>query len=373
MDRFLSESVPTDALDLVEEIAGYALYPGNPFRKAVMLLGPGGTGKSKLLGLIQALLGDDNVSAVPLQTLSEDRFAKASVFGKLANICGDLDARAINHTDTFKQLTGGDPLYAQHKFRDAFSFVCYALPLFSANEAPRVSDQTEAWFDRWIPIPMVTVWEGTARCDPMLGAKMAAEVDGFFVRAVAGLRRLMARERFILPPSVERARETYRDALDTVRGFVADECHLDPDEWTDKAALFRAYKQWCHDGSRYEIHAGNFNKRLPGLFPGRVRMTRRRGRDGWRGLALGVDELDQGDEGDEGDGDPTLPIAGAREREAERVEVKESGKSVPLVPPDPPGRPCGACRGMDWWFQASSGCYLCGVCHPDPSRLRAGR
>ena len=43
------------------------------------------------LKLITALLGEVNVSHVPLQLLTENRFAIAELFGKLANVCGDLD------------------------------------------------------------------------------------------------------------------------------------------------------------------------------------------------------------------------------------------------------------------------------------------
>ena len=150
VERFLREIVPDDCVELVEELAGYALYAGNPFRKAVILYGKGGNGKSTLLRLFTAPLGETNVSDVPLQALSEDRFSAADIFGKLANICGDLDARDIHRTDLFKQVTGGDPIRAQLKYRDAFSFTSYALPLFSANELPRTQDQTDAWFDRWI-------------------------------------------------------------------------------------------------------------------------------------------------------------------------------------------------------------------------------
>src|SRR6185369_4895643 len=118
----------------------------------------------------------------------------------------------------------GDPIRGQHKFRDAFSFTSYALPLFSANEPPRTADQTDAWFDRWIIIPMPRRFEGTPEEDADLSAKLALELEGFLVRAVAGLQHLMARGRFALPESVERARGRYRETLDTVRAFVAEEC-----------------------------------------------------------------------------------------------------------------------------------------------------
>src|SRR5262249_9765895 len=214
--RFFSETLPWDTLDLVEELFGYALYPGNPFRKAVLLFGLGANGKSVLLGLFTGLLGPENVSAVSLQALGEQRFAASDLFGKLANICGDLDARAIEHTDFFKQITGGDLVRAEFKFRDAFTFQSYALPLFSANELLRTAHQTDPGFDRWIVPPMARRFEG-ATDDPTLATTLAAELEGLLVHAVVGLRRLMAHGRFMLPSSVVAAGRRYRQTLDTVR------------------------------------------------------------------------------------------------------------------------------------------------------------
>src|SRR5207244_5349 len=154
VSQFLADILPDDAVQFVIEIIGYALYADNPFAKAVQLLGPGGNGKSKLLHLIRTLVGPKNVAAVPLQAFAENRFAAASLFEKLANICGDLDARAIKRTDHFKMMTGGDPMHAEHKYMHPFTFTSYALPIFSANEAPISSDQSDAWFDRWLVIPL---------------------------------------------------------------------------------------------------------------------------------------------------------------------------------------------------------------------------
>jgi phage/plasmid-associated DNA primase len=153
IERFLADVLPDDAVEHGLEILGYGLYAGNPLQRAVMTLGPGGNGKSVYLTLARALYGRANVSATSLQALSENRFSGAELFGRLANICGDLDARAVKRTDLFKQLTGGDLIQAERKFAHPFSFTCFALPLFSANEAPLSSDQTDAWFDRWLVVP----------------------------------------------------------------------------------------------------------------------------------------------------------------------------------------------------------------------------
>jgi len=327
--RFLADVFPSDAIGLIEELVGYAMYAGNPFRKAAMLLGTGANGKSTFLRLLTALLGEANVSSVPLQALSENRFAAADVYGKLANICGDLDARAIQRTDCFKQITGGDPIMAERKFRDAFSFVAYALPLFSANEPPRTADQTNAWFDRWIILPMERRFAGADE-DTSLPEKLATELEGLLVLAVRGLQRLMARRRFEFPPSVERARARYRQMLDTVRAFVSERCHLAAAAWADRADLYESYRDWCQRGGRFSLASHTFNAHLVQAYP-MVGPRKRQGRPGWLGLAMGPDPL-AGDEGDEGDDFSTSSYRHAR-GELGKVEI-----ASPSSPSSPRGR-----------------------------------
>ena len=297
-EQFLMEVFPTDAVEIAGEVMGYALYAGNPYRKAVLLLGSGGNGKSKYLAIVSALLGPANVASVPVQVFGEHRFAAAELFGKLANVAGDLDARAIKRSDVFKMITGGDPIMAERKNCHPFSFVSFALPLFSANEPPISSDQTQAWFDRWLILPMENRIEGTAKCDPFLEAKLTspAELAGALVLAVDGLRRLMDRGGFAEPESVRSAGEQYRDRLDSARGFVAESCVLHVDAWTPRSGLYKAYRHWCQDSGKFPVSAENFNARLRADYPAQVEERGRNGIRGWSGvglLAAGVKATDE--------------------------------------------------------------------------------
>jgi phage/plasmid-associated DNA primase len=111
------------------------MNPANPMRKAVLLFGPGQNGKTKLLELFKAMIGAKNASAVPLQAFSEDRFARAELYGKLANTCGDLDARAVKRSDLFKMVTGGDPIVAQRKFGQPYIHALRDPDLFLQRDA----------------------------------------------------------------------------------------------------------------------------------------------------------------------------------------------------------------------------------------------
>jgi P4 family phage/plasmid primase-like protien len=256
-----------------------------------LLLGPGANGKTVLLAIIRRLLGERNVSAIPLQAFSDNRFAAAELFGKLANVCGDLDARTVRHSDVFKAWTGGDLLLAERKYGAPFAFCPTAVPIFSANEPPLSSDQSDAWFDRWLIVPMERRIPEDQR-DPHLARKLVteAELEGLLVEAVEGLERLMRRGRFDLPESVRRAGEGYRDRLDTVRGFVGECCHLDPDLWTPRPVLYAFYRDWAKDGGRFPVSAATFFDHLRRGFAGRIEERTRRGKRGWLGIGLGGGE-----------------------------------------------------------------------------------
>lgn len=292
IDQFLHQVAPEDAVDLIYELAGYTLYAGNPMRRALLLLGSGRNGKSTLLRLFKALIGDANLAAIPLQLLAENRFAAAELFGKVANIAGDLDARAVRQTDIFKMATGGDPIMAERKNCHPFTFTPFATFLFSANEAPISSDQTDAWFDRWIIIPFDRrIPDDQVIPDVELDARLTTpdELAGFLNRAVHGLQNLMDRGRFDLPTSVDDAGDAYRDRLDTVRGFVSEACVITPDAWVAKSNLYSTYRTWAKASGRLPVSAATFNDHLSRNHAGSLEIRRRRGYDGWAGLGLLAD------------------------------------------------------------------------------------
>jgi len=65
--------------------------------------------------LQSAFLGPENVASVGLHQL-DDRFATADLYGVLANIFADLDARALRASGIFKSITGGDQIRAERKY-----------------------------------------------------------------------------------------------------------------------------------------------------------------------------------------------------------------------------------------------------------------
>lgn len=117
---FLKSVLPDEEIHLLQEIFGYLLIPVNKAQKSFVFVGAPNAGKSTLLSVAQEiLLGSENVSNIPWQSLG-DRFNKAELFGKLANIFADLPSKNIDDNGMFKALTGEDYITGERKTRTRF-------------------------------------------------------------------------------------------------------------------------------------------------------------------------------------------------------------------------------------------------------------
>jgi len=256
--------MPPGVIDLLFEVAGYLLWGRNPYKKAILLHGPANTGKTTLLNIFTSLVGAENVSHQTLQAIADERFSRAELFGKQANIVGDLDARNVKSSDYFKMMVGGDMVSAERKGQHPFRFRCRAKLLFSANKLPGTRDQSDAWFTRFLVIPM-TVAPKTE--DPSLRDGLASdpgEMAGFLRLAVEGLRRVEARGKFPLVAAVVEAGAAYRDSADSVRAFFKDEdlWELDPGAAVPRAEVYATYQRWCTANGRGSLRASEMYERI---------------------------------------------------------------------------------------------------------------
>ena len=284
-EAWMATVLPADCLgSFIWELIGYLMLSGNPLHKAVMFDGTGRNGKGTMLRLIEMVLGTINVASVPLQSLSDNRFAAADLFGKVANIAGDLDARRVDDTSIFKMITGADMIRAERKYGQPFSFTCWAVPVFSANKIPASADPSEGYLRRWLVVPFPNRLTDTdiAGFDER-ALHTTAELEGVVARSIEGLRRLMERGRFDYPPSVLAAADSFAAEVDHVRSYLADRCVAAPEEWTPRTALFENYKEWGLDEGRdHLLTASAFYDRLAGIG---YRPAVRRGTRGYAGIS----------------------------------------------------------------------------------------
>ncbi len=285
---FLKSVLPDEEIHLLQEIFGYLLIPVNKAQKSFVFVGAPNAGKSTLLSVAQEiLLGSENVSNIPWQSLG-DRFNKAELFGKLANIFADLPSKNIDDNGMFKALTGEDYITGERKNKDPFSFRPYARLLFSCNEIPRnYGDKSDGFYRRLIIIRFDNPVPKHKR-DPNLREKLAVERDGILMWSIAGLKRLIANSYEFSETDRTRAElKRYRVESNSVLSFVEECCELDEDKESVRDDLFSRYKEYCGNAGMKPVSQANFNKEIEASYPGvkrsRDRLSKRRT---WKGIVF---------------------------------------------------------------------------------------
>lgn len=233
-------------ISLLQEIFGYCLCPGMPAQKSFWFYGTGANGKSTVANILTSLLGRNNVSSLDLHEIEYQRFALASLDGKLANILGEPSPKDLEKSSNFKKLTGGDIVSADRKNRDRIEFVNRAKMIIYANQYPMVSDASEAFWRR------VLVLGFTHKFDEAEATKEVwheviddeNEMAGVLIWSLEGLNRLK-NNNFVFTLSDSDVKREFMLNANPTTIFVDECCIMDSDEWTSNDDLWVGYSDWC--------------------------------------------------------------------------------------------------------------------------------
>jgi putative DNA primase/helicase len=261
--EFLHSALDEPEIYLLQEIFGYFLVPITKAQKSFLLCGLPNVGKSTILTVLQEfLLGAENVSNIPLQSLS-DRFQPAELFGKLANIYADLPTKKIDDAGMFKAVTGEDYITGERKHKDPFSFKPYARFMYSCNDIPRnYGDRSEAFYRRLIIIRFSKAVPDEKK-DLQLAEKLSLERDGILLWAIEGLKRMIAANyQFSETDRTKAELMAYKIQNNSVLAFIDELCLAEPGAVCYRQELYDEYTGFCESTSLGRFSQPNFNSEI---------------------------------------------------------------------------------------------------------------
>ena len=294
--KYLEEAQPdAEARTLLQEFAGLSLIGDTRYEKSLWLFGSGGNGKGKFINTIAAMLGEENVAAEEIQTLHEE-FHAISLRGKLVNISTEVAAGDITETYGFQRVVTGDIMYDSYKNETRFGFRTHCLMIFSLNTLPRIVNNTDAFYDRVTLIKFPINFRTDPRFDPDLGDKLLAELDGVFLWALEGLRRLESQKHFTASEKININVQEYRLANDTVASFVNDKCNRGSVLSRGRARVYSVYRVYCKENGYIAMANRRFFAELRRVCPEIETPENLMTLDGVRDrLILGLDLVDPND------------------------------------------------------------------------------
>ncbi len=260
-----------DIVQLLYEMIGYCIYRGMPFQKVFILVGNGANGKSTLLNMVTKLLGEENVSHVDLKEIAGNRFGKAELYGKLANIADDCSSSYLEDTSVIKRITGETYTSIEFKGQNSFSTKINAKVILSYNTIPRMNDTTDGLTRRLVIIPLNAVFKkGLPNYDPYISEKLKKKENLEYVlyKSIQAIHRVLIEKEFTIPQQVKDETEEYVRENNPVANFLYEVYQNNENEISDieSTELFTAFEVWTRENNyRCKLRPNTFGKEMKKL------------------------------------------------------------------------------------------------------------
>jgi putative DNA primase/helicase len=269
--RFLTDTFGDDAeglemIDYLQLLLGYSITGDVGAQVLPFLWGEGKNGKSVLLDAFMKLLGD-YADAAPPGFLMAKPFEGhptdlAELHGRRVYVCSEIKPGDRFDEARVKHLTGGDRIKARRMRQDPFSFEPTHKLWLLGNHKPEVGTGGFAFWRRMRLIPFERVVSDDRKIDNLADLLVMEEGPGILAWLIDGARRYLAGARDLTGPErVRIATTAYAETEDHTGRFYDECCRLAPDLRAEQAALYAAYKTWCHNEGAQVISSRAFAAR----------------------------------------------------------------------------------------------------------------
>ena len=231
----------------------------------MVIKGSGGEGKSQIGAVLSALFGC-NMKDGSIGKISENRFARADLEHVLLCIDDDMRMEALRQTNYVKSIvTAQGKMDLERKGKQSYQGWMYArLLAFSNGDLQALFDRSDGFYRRQL---VLTTREKAADRvdDPDLAEKMKAEVEGIFLWAFEGLKRLVENNfKFTESARTRENREAVKRDNNNVYDFLESEGYirLKADASISSKDCYEIYRMWCEENNLTALKPRSFSDAL---------------------------------------------------------------------------------------------------------------
>jgi P4 family phage/plasmid primase-like protien len=302
---FLANILNPADIDLLQRYLSQVLEGINHSQTILVLTGSSGWGKSSLMKILGTMVGWKSVGIIR-ENLFKDEFELAHYYNKNFLFHPDMPTDFLDRKEAsiFKQLVGGDPLWANTKRDDGRLVVEGHYPVILAcNGKPRIhlDQDTDAWLRRLVVLSLKTP-DHEQHFGKMAELILKNESAGILNWLLEG-RAKLAKDKLQLTQTPQQRARTVNLLLasDSPAAFVRSCLVERRNAELGVLDLYAHYQNWCRFNhvrpfaskafsrvAKEEIEI-TFGLKVRHDLPGENRRARR----AWKGLAL-VERADEG-------------------------------------------------------------------------------
>lgn len=233
----------------------------------IIAYGCGCNGKSTFFNLIARVLGDYSGSLSSEVLTANCRKNKspeyAELRGKRLAIAAELEDGTQLDTAVVKKLCSTDPICAEKKYKDPFSFIPTHTVVLYTNHLPSVWALDSGTWRRLVVVPFNAVI--SASHDIKNYADYLYENAGGSVMSwiIEGAYKFIAANYCIEQPEVVcQAISTYREENDWLSNYITERCEVDRAFIQPSGALYKNYREYSQSIGEPPRSSASFKKAL---------------------------------------------------------------------------------------------------------------
>lgn len=266
--KFLTSSFTVDGkfkrkeFESVLEIISSPIVKHQIDDKAFMFLGSGDNGKSICLTYAELITGVKNGTQISLQEIAEDKFMRSGLDGMSTNIFPDLEKNELRHTGKIKAICSGEKITVQKKYDQSFGMQTFCKLLFSCNRFPKVYDQSQGFFRRWV----IVKWERDFENDPERNEKLKEQLldnqderNKVFSCLVYLARKLHQTGKFTHSKDWKTVQREWNENADPIDEFDSNYI-IDNELHKTKRETYQFYKKIMLEKGESPLGMGQFSK-----------------------------------------------------------------------------------------------------------------
>ena len=273
--KFLASALPdTKEESLVAEWCGSTLISSVRFGKAMVWEGGGSNGKSVLAKILETL--HERVAAVDLDNLQG--FQIAPVNDASLALSAETPKGQINE-NVLKKMVTGDLVQFEFKNKQPFSSHPSAKWLMLCNRFPKITDETNGLWRRLIYVKWSTEFAEADQIKDLEQQIIEKELSIVVDWCLAGLQRLLKRDKFDIPESVNARTTAEKISSNSVLSFVQDYGYRASGFTAPiaKSSVLELYIKYAEEHSLTEYGGVEFWKRMSNAIKGMVETQKRVG------------------------------------------------------------------------------------------------
>lgn len=270
--KFLDQIFEADqaSRELLQEWFGYCLVQKTNFQKALLIIGPKRAGKGTIGRVLRQLIGEHNCCGPTVSGLAGPFGLQPLLYKSLAIVS---DARFTGQNvhiliERLLNIIGEDAITIDRKHRTSVTMTLPTRFTFLTNDIPELPDASTALMERFLVIRLTESFAG--REDVTLSDRLGNELAGILLWAMEGLRRLLARGRFVQPEGGLDTVRCMKLAASPVAIFLSERCSRVPESRVLFDDLHRAYKTWAsQEHLSGTLSPQEFGRELNSALPGK--------------------------------------------------------------------------------------------------------